>query len=166
MQTTIQHLQGNAQSFKALFKNLSPRDYTYRPNPNKWCLLEVLCHLKDEETLDFRARIGNLLENPVREFTPINPPSWVLDHHYMDQDPSLILAQFLQEREKSILWLNSVQSQNWEAEFHHSTFGKMTPKTLLSNWLAHDYLHMRQIIGLKFQILESKANSLNYAGSW
>lgn len=38
-------------------------------------------------------------------------------------------------------------------------------KIISNNWLAHDYLHMRQII--KYQYLKEKTNiDLQYAGNW
>ena len=35
------------------------------------------------------------------------------------------------------------------------------------NWLAHDYLHIRQIIRLKFAYLQQLSKEdLSYAGNW
>ncbi len=43
----------------------------------------------------------------------------------------------------------------------------MTAKMFLSNWLAHDYLHIRQITKLKYDYLKQLTNEdLNYAGNW
>jgi hypothetical protein len=43
----------------------------------------------------------------------------------------------------------------------------MTAMLFLSNWLAHDYLHIRQIIKLKFDYLEKMTGEgLSYAGDW
>ena len=38
---------------------------------------------------------------------------------------------------------------------------------MLTNWLAHDYLHIRQIIKLKFDFLKDQSDEhLSYAGEW
>ncbi len=43
----------------------------------------------------------------------------------------------------------------------------MTAKMFLSNWLAHDYLHLRQILDLKFNYHKLlSGDSLTYAGKW
>jgi hypothetical protein len=84
--------------------------------------------LNDEETLDFKARIANLPENPIQEFTPIDPPSWVIDHDYLKQSPSQVLQEFLEERTRSITWLNSVQNKNWDGRMDHPHFGELNPK--------------------------------------
>jgi hypothetical protein len=45
--------------------------------------------------------------------------------------------------------------------------GRLSAGTFLSNWLAHDYLHIRQIIRLKYQYLQRQTReSLDYAGAW
>ncbi len=37
----------------------------------------------------------------------------------------------------------------------------------MTNWLAHDLLHMRQIIKIKYLYLEQSSNvDLHYAGAW
>ena len=43
----------------------------------------------------------------------------------------------------------------------------MSAKLFLTNWLAHDYLHIRQIIRYQYHYLkESTAIDLGYAGNW
>jgi len=43
----------------------------------------------------------------------------------------------------------------------------MSASLFLSNWLAHDYLHIKQIIALKYKFLEQFSGvSIKYAGDW
>jgi len=43
----------------------------------------------------------------------------------------------------------------------------MSAKFILANWLAHDYLHIRQITRLKYDYLQDIPNeNLSYAGNW
>jgi len=43
----------------------------------------------------------------------------------------------------------------------------MTASMFFSNWLAHDYLHIRQITRLKYDYLKQLTNEdLSYAGTW
>jgi hypothetical protein len=38
---------------------------------------------------------------------------------------------------------------------------------IFANWLAHDYLHIRQILRLKYEYLKSiSEEDLSYAGEW
>ncbi|MEM6429633.1 MAG: hypothetical protein AAF708_10365 [Deinococcota bacterium] len=42
----------------------------------------------------------------------------------------------------------------------------MSAQFFLENWLAHDYLHMRQVVKLKYDYLTADGVNLIYAGTW
>jgi hypothetical protein len=167
MDFILEQFQKNKQVFYELFKDESEELFIWKQTPEKWCLLEILCHLYDEERKDFRFRTKWVLEKPNQIPPPFNPIDWVTDHDYMGQDYNIILDKFLKERESSINWLRSLENINWNHSFEHPKLGKMTAEYFLNNWLAHDYLHIRQIIKLKFDYLNNRFNEdLNYAGKW
>lgn len=160
-------LERNRRVFESLLKNKKKEEVLWKPQPAKWCLLEILCHLYDEEREDFRARIRHVLENSGEPLPQIDPPGWVESRKYIQQDFDKTLAGFLAERELSVKWLRSLNKRDWESYYEHEKFGRMTAKMILSNWLAHDYLHVRQVIGLKFKYLEHlSGEDLKYAGDW
>jgi hypothetical protein len=162
-----QELSKNINVFKGLLSGLTEEEYVWKPNPNKWCMLEIICHLYDEEREDFRTRTKLVLETPEEALPPIDPTGWVQERRYMEQNFDDKLNAFLKEREQSIDWLQSLQSPNWDNAYNHPKFGPMTAKMFLSNWLAHDYLHIRQITRLKYDHLGTiTGENLNYAGSW
>ncbi len=166
-QETIDRLQQNKHVFKALFENLETSELLYKPQPEKWCLLEVLCHMLDEELEDFRARTRLALEQPNVTPSSIDPEGWVSQRKYIEQDYPSTLSTFLKERDHSIQWLNSLEKPNWESGHTHLTLGPYTAGKYLHNWLAHDLLHIRQIVSLKHAYLLTKSGeSLDYAGGW
>ena len=69
----IKQLQANAGTFKALFEGASEELRTWKPAPDKWCLLEIVCHLYDEEREDFGARVKSTLQNPSEPWPKIDP---------------------------------------------------------------------------------------------
>jgi hypothetical protein len=163
----IEELDKNRFVFENLLKNKNEEEYLWKPSPDIWCLLEIICHLYDEEREDFRARTKHTLETPNELLPQIDPQSWVKSRKYMEQDYSEKLNQFLKERELSIKWLRSLSKPGWDNYHEHTKFGKMTAKMFLANWLAHDYLHIRQILNLKFQYLKTLTDeNLTYAGNW
>jgi len=162
-----QQLQKNKLVFLELLKDVGLDTIHWKQANDKWCLLEILCHLYDEERDDFRFRVKWLLERPGETPPPFNPLKWVTDHKYMQQDYEPMLYKFIAERENSLRWLNSLNNPNWDNHFEHPKMGKLTASYYLNNWLAHDYLHMRQILKLKFDYLKHvSGNNLNYAGEW
>lgn len=163
----IEQLQKNKLVFESLLKDAQPELITWRPKPEKWSLLEIVCHLHDEEQYDFRFRTQWVLEQPNVLPPPFNPLDWVKDHRYIEQDYNSMVTKFLNERSASITWLKELKNPNWDNSYMHPKLGETTAKHYSDNWLAHDYLHLRQIVKQKFDYLNSQTNeNLEYAGIW
>ncbi len=159
--------RSNSETFEKLLSHINEKQIRWKQDRGKWNLLEIVCHLVDEEREDFRTRLKLVLENPVTPFPSIDPVGWVTLRKYAEQNFKNILQKFILERNHSIEWLTSLSSQKWDNTYVHPTIGPMSAKFILSNWLAHDYLHIRQIIKLKYDYLkEISSQDLNYAGNW
>ena len=166
-QNIFEELKRNRKIFKVLLNNIHKEEYLWRQAPDKWCLLEIVCHLHDEEIEDFRTRVKYVLEDPAKELPPINPTVWVSERKYTDQNFDLKFKAFIKERKESIGWLKSLDDPQWENYYNHPKLGPMSAKLFLSNWLAHDLLHIRQILKLRFEYLKYiSSEDLSYAGNW
>lgn len=161
-------LENNASTFKSLLENISEDQARWKPSPKKWSLLELINHLYDEEREDFRQRIKNVFDDPQKSWSPIDPENWVIEREYYKRDMTESLNNFLIERKKSVEWLKGLNSPNWKATHNHPKLGDMSAEKLLANWLAHDYLHIRQVVFLNWGYLTQQAAGieLNYAGDW
>jgi len=160
-------LDSNYKVFENLLSNNSSEQIRWKPSEDKWCLLEIVNHLYDEERGDFRARLEKIL-NQDSEWDLIDPEGWVTSRKYIDNDYFQTLKNFLDERKKSIEWLKNLKVNDWNVKAVHPKFGEFAAYPMLCNWLAHDYLHIRQVIRLKYQMLEPalKPGELEYAGKW
>ncbi len=166
-QQIIAEIARNRYVFEWLLVSLDESLFRWKPAPDQWCLLEVVCHLYDEEREDFRARVKHCLENPELPLSPIDPVGWVTSRKYVEQDFDAKLSAFLSEREESIKWLRSLKNPPWENTHDHPKLGKMSANKFLSNWLAHDHIHIRQINRIKREYLDQTTeDSLDYAGDW
>ncbi len=167
MNFVVEQLQKNKGIFKELFKDEKEDLFLWKQTPEKWCLLEILCHLYDEEREDFRFRTKWVLERPNEIPPPFNPIDWVTERNYIQQNYNLMLDKFLAERDDSIYWLKSLENPKWDNYYTHQKIGDLSAKHFLDNWLAHDYLHIRQITKLKFDYLNHHSGErLDYAGIW
>ena len=54
---TIKALLKNRGVFNDLLGGIPEEQYLWRSDPEAWNLLEVICHLHDEEREDFRSRM-------------------------------------------------------------------------------------------------------------
>jgi hypothetical protein len=167
MEFIINELEKNISVISNLLNSVNNEMISWRPQQDKWCMLEIVCHLYDEEREDFRFRTKWVLENPGQIPPPFNPLDWIETHQYMQQDYVTMIEKLLVERKQSISWLRSLKNPNWASSYDHEKIGTTTAKHYLANWLAHDYLHIRQITKLKFDYLKSKSGeNLDYAGIW
>lgn len=163
----IQELANNQTVFAGLLQNVPADLVLWRPHAAHWCLLEIVCHLYDEEREDFRARVKSVLDDPQRPFTSINPVAWVQERAYLDQDYEAKTLAFLTERAASISWLKSLENPQWNNTYQHPSLGPMSAGLFLANWLAHDQLHIRQINRVKRGFLQAGIeHDLSYAGNW
>ena len=166
-QHIIARLHANTSIFKNQLILCEKEQYLFKTKPNAWCLLEIVCHLKDEEVEDFRTRVRHVLTTPDRQFPAFYPERLPEERQYLQQDFHKVLNQFLEERAASVFWLESLQNPNGEKAVQHPTAGPVSAKKLLVNWLAHDYHHIRQINAIQYDFLKSSSvEALNYAGKW
>ena len=164
----IQHLENNADVIRTFIHGTSQEQAIWRHAPESWSILEVMVHLLDEEREDFRVRLDHTLHKPGTDWPPINPAGWVSERAYAERDLEESLQAFLAEREKSVAWLRSLTSPSWESKHVHPKFGSMDAGTLMASWVAHDYLHLRQLLRLRFEHVKHLAGSYSvaYAGDW
>lgn len=160
-------LRRNLSVFEELFTNQAKEFYAWKSHPDKWSLLEILCHLRDEEVEDFRTRTQYALEQRTEIFPSINPEGWAKEREYIKKDYNQVLQDFIKERKASLEWLGSLDNPNWNNQGTHMEYGKISAGFFLKNWLAHDYLHIRQILALQYAYLTvNSKEKLIYAGAW
>ncbi len=153
--------------FRALFTGLNGEEIRWKPAPEKWCALEIICHLHDEEREDFRARLRSTLETPELPWPKIDPAAWITERKCMEQDFNTVLKNFLAERDKSVAWLHGLADAPWHNAYLHPTVGPVSCELLLTNWVAHDLHHLRQFNNLRYAYLRAHTTvPLDYAGKW
>ena len=163
----ISSLETGAMKIKTILDCVSDEQSRWKPIPEKWSVLEVIHHLYDEERDDFRMRLDLILNHPGKEWPGNDPEGWVIDRQYNKKDFSESLTNFLQERNNSIRWLNTVTQPDWKRIYKHPVFGVLCADDLLAAWAAHDYLHLKQLADLQVRYLDKLAQpfSIRYAGS-
>lgn len=166
-ETLRQELANGAQVIGGLLVGITPAEARFKPNAETWSVLEVVCHLYDEEREDFRQRLDIMLHRPADPWPPIHPSAWVTERRYNERGLATMLDQWLAERARSVAWLDGLAAPNWEAGVP-SPFGSLRPGDMLAAWVAHDNLHQRQLVELRRARLLNLAEpfEVRYAGDW
>ena len=163
----IDQLERHSGIFRAMFTGLEQEEIRWRPGEHKWCALEILGHLHDEEREDFRSRLSHVLSTPDEPMPKIDPQAWVAERKYIEQDYSTVLGKFLEERANSVVWLRGLTDAPWDNAYMHPTVGPVSCDLLLTNWVAHDLHHIRQLNNTRYAYLAHNSKvPLDYAGTW
>ncbi len=160
-------LARGTEAIRGLVAGVTAEEARVRPAPDAWSILEVACHLLDEEREDFRPRLDLVLHRPDEPWARIDPAGWVTARRYNERDLDDTMAGFLAERERSLTWLAGLSAPDWSREYR-APFGPITAGALLASWAAHDLLHGRQLLELRRARLLSLTapHSTQYAGDW
>ena len=165
----VLRLRHQADAVGALVASVDPDQARWKPSPDRWSILDVVCHLADEESRDFRTRVDLTLHAPGESWPPIDPESWVTEHDYASRVLSTEFRRFADERDQSVAWLERLDAPQWSRTHEHPRIGTLSAADLLASWVAHDLIHIRQITRLHRQYLESVTGpglQLEYAGRW
>ncbi len=167
LEQCIVKLASQAEIIHSLIKGVAGDQARWKPDPNSWSILEVINHLYDEEREDFRAHLVFILEQPDHPWTRIDPQDWVLNRQYNKRDLSESMNNFLEERQNSLAWLKTLSSPDWDTE-GLAPFGMITAGDMTASWLAHDLLHIRQLVELRWSYLIRSVEPyrVQYAGEW
>jgi hypothetical protein len=162
-----QQLKQQGQAILALAGELTLEQARWKPDADSWSVLEVMNHLVDEEVLDFRRHLDHILHTPTEPWPEIDPQGWVTSKHYNERQLDETLIAFEAEREKSLAWLQTLTDPDWDSAVP-MPWGHLNAGDMLAAWLAHDLLHLRQLIELRYALTseESKPYRVEYAGEW
>jgi hypothetical protein len=163
----LSQMVDNAERVRALAQGVSHQQARWKPHPDSWSILEVVSHLLDEEREDFRVRLDYTLHRPDQPWPPIDPGGWVTERQYNQRDLEATSAQFGSEREASIGWLGGLSAPDWDTT-REAPWGPIRAGDILASWVAHDLLHMRQLVELHWAYTTAEMGPYrpDYAGEW
>lgn len=160
----IHRLEHYPATLVPLLISMPAEDYRWKPRAEDWSILEVCCHLLDEEKEDFRPRLRSTLEDPAREWPPLDLEKVAERRGYNGRELRQVLAMFVSERAESIIWLRGLKDVDYSRAYAHSSGRKISGMDLLGSWAAHDALHLRQIAKRLHGLAGRDGGDVGYAG--
>ena len=127
-----------------LLGGLDAAAWRARPAPAEWGPVEIVCHLRDEETEDFGARVRVIVEGG-RRFAPNDPERLAIERRYQDDDGPRALAAFRERRAASLVFLAGLAPERLGGAVERPSGGALSGLDLLAAWVAHDRLHLAQL---------------------
>ena len=127
-----------------LLGGLDAAAWRTRPAPAEWAPVEIVCHLRDEETEDFGARV-RVITKGGRRFAPNDPERLAIERRYLDDDGPGALAAFHERRADSLAFLAGLAPERLSGAAERPSGGALSGLDLLAAWVAHDRLHVVQL---------------------
>lgn len=140
----IPQWRGNLGALFGTISDMPVHFWDQHPFENEWSPLEIICHLRDYEPAVQRARLIHILneDNPFIVQPPFPPPSQMTD---CEDDGLTVAHSFLEERLKTIAFVEGLTREEWQRPAQHSVFGPTTLLEMAYFTAQHDRLHLRQL---------------------
>ncbi len=135
-------------------ERLSEAKLKWKPNPKKWSIREIVCHLADSEI------VGVARMHQIVSASKDAPPTLVAydqdalaeRYTYNSNDEQTALQVFKTVRKHATALLKSLPSEAFEKTGVHPKLGKMTLTELVKLYADHVETHLKQIEALKEQL--------------
>jgi hypothetical protein len=131
---------------EALLAGLDEAGARTRPATDEWSPVEILCHLRDEETEDFGARLRVIVDG-AGDFTPTDPERWAEERGYHQASLPDVMQTLCARRQASLDLLASVSPESLNGSRTHKRLGRLSGLDILAAWVAHDRIHLAQLAG-------------------
>ena len=150
MQTEVRqsHLKMMATTCAVLqniVRNLAPgRATSLRDGPQGWNTVEVLCHLRDFDTI-FRERAELMLKQDSPALPAYDHEALVIERAYAKQNLHTVLAELVASRQKSQEFFGALTEAQWNRPGLHAEYGQITLNYIVAQFGTHDLDHIEQI---------------------
>jgi DinB superfamily len=155
----VDEIERNPEAVVAAVQGLDASVLRYKPNPQKWCILEILAHLADVE-LTYGFRMRQIIAQPGSTITPIDQDEWARALNYMDSTVAELLERYRVNRRTNVRLLRRLQVADLAKAAYHPEYERdFSLADLLKFMRGHDPNHLHQIERLKAQAKTQSAGA-------
>src|SRR4029450_8500387 len=129
---------------ESLLGGLDAEGARTRPALAEWSPVEIVCHLRDEETEDFGARLRVILSG-ADTFVRIDPERWPEERRYREATLQAPLGAFPARREESLDLLRSIAPEALDGSRSHGRLGRLSGLDLVAAWGGPGRLHLAHL---------------------
>jgi hypothetical protein len=133
----------------AAILGLPDKTLRFKPEPGKWCILEILGHLVDIEIV-YAYRIRQMLADKKPVIAPMDQDDWARNLGYMEESPAELIAFYGLSRHRTLQLLRRLKPGDLEKSAHHPESKKdVTVAEMIEKMAGHGENHLAQIERLK-----------------
>jgi hypothetical protein len=160
-------LEASGVALSALVADVRVEEARFHPAQGAWSILEVMGHLRIEEVEDFRTRLASTLRDPAAPWPKLDPEARVREERFDERDLGSLVTDFEEARAETLADLAALPAVDLGLTYQHPR-GPIRAGDLLASWVAHDLLHLRQIVKNRYRYWSQRAAPYapDYAGPW
>jgi hypothetical protein len=147
IQPAISLLAKTPQLLQTLLGDLPGELLHWKPNPDRWCISEVLAHLAALEQV-YAERVVRVIAEASPPITKYDLAGASARGEYSRGSGGENLEHFLRARRSSLAILTGLPASAGSRTGVHSELGTITLAHMLNEWANHDLGHLRQIAEL------------------
>lgn len=136
-------LRGNIGALYGTLADVQPGYWQQRPDPDEWSILQILCHLLQNESEEQRPRLQRILQEDNPFIVAPKPPGPELP--VCDDNGYDIAATFVAQRRQTLDLIATIPPAAWARPARHSIFGLTTLLEMAHFTAQHDRLHLNQL---------------------
>ena len=141
-------LLASMETLRAEAEALGPEALSWHPAEGGWCMNEVVGHILEAEERGFGGRILRIIEQPGRVLVTWDQAQVTKDRHDCEKGGVELIAELVQERERSARLLRELRDSQLELSGEHPQVGALRIIDLLHEWVLHDRNHVKQALSV------------------
>ena len=128
-----------------LLYGISDDVLSWCPAPDKWCIKEILCHLRDIDKDVYLNRYRKMVEEDDPILYGVDADKMAAEGDYMSHDAATVLSEFDLVREELVEYLEGLPEEAWSRKGVHDTAGPITIHGQVVRQGNHDVNHLDQM---------------------
>ncbi len=155
----IEEAEKSPKQIAAAVSGLPEKTLSYKPVPDKWCILEILAHMADMEIL-YAYRLRQMLADSKPVIAPIDQDAWARNLGYMQSSPAELVALYGLNRHATLQLLRRLKPGDLEKSAQHPELNRpVTVAEYVGMMSRHGANHLAQIERLKKESSKVVGNS-------
>ncbi len=140
----IEEFGGFAMALPQVLKEFPRSMWHTKPDPDHWCIQEVIFHLLDTE-INLYTRYRAAVAEPGKTIMPFNQDIWASQLRYKDRDVDQALAGLVWVIRANHDFLISLPEEDFAKSVTHPERGVLTLDRMVEAYLGHIPHHIGQM---------------------
>ena len=145
---TTQRLPGMVPVLLAAKERIPRAEWTRRPQPDEFSLVDQACHLRDIEEEGYTLRIRRLLREEGPELIDFDGTGIAAARDYRKQDLGAALTALDLARRQNVALLSDLPAPAFQRRGRLGDLGEITLERLTELMLEHDATHRQELEAL------------------